>query len=296
MRTIIRSHTQETDHCIAEDIKPKDIARIAYRTIPDELRIIDFMSIFYKYRDVLGYNSFLFIPYVRIMKQGHGLCIYCDTHQSPRPCIRYYLTGTEIPSFLPQIPEDLVIGSLEDDHFYYPVAALLTTKDNKIIPLDNSVIERIYKINKSLIRSLSIETSFTLHCVDVGAFVFMCDYLYSPKTNSIKIEFQNRDVEIPTSMVDFISINKPSLCDFVSDSLNYRVFIFPKITSFIAENYKDIITDIYDSEAIEQFIKANSFDASSISFEYVHKNEVKLNDDRNIKPNTELKRTQNNLK
>ena len=232
-RTIIRSDISETD------TKPPSLHMVPdYQNI-GAVYIHSFIDIFYEYRNVLTYDSRLFIIYAKCYKDSTGNTIKLEDIET--------------------VPDDFIVKSILYDH--HPIAVVLSVKFNEIIPLSLSILHEIKELHltpKTIslsdiggrIHSFTkseLNHNFHIRTINIGYMLFNIDYNYEPASNTVNFKVGDKtetSKQMPISRLDFISANKPSLYHFNIESDRYYVYKLPHLVKDICLNLKEILSEL----------------------------------------------------
>ena len=190
--------------------------------------IYDFIETLYNYREFLSYNSHLYIIEMNVSTYKYDL---------------YNMT-------------------INGKHLYHviepyskiPVVALLSN-DEAIIPIPIKLVHKYndyygnFSFNHSNCNNYSTEFNCNIRTYDIGAKLFYCDYLFDDIKNVIHSflyenhKLVNIDIKIPPELLNFISVNKPSLEHFATDHNYFKKYKLNKFIICIRTNIKSIVTE-----------------------------------------------------
>ena len=205
--------------------------------------INDFIETLYDYREFLSYNSHMYIIEMKV--STHKYDLYNMT-----------INGKHL-------------YNVREPYSKIPVVALLSN-DDAIIPIPIELVHKHndYYGNFSFNHSNHVDYSTAFNCniraYDIGAKLFYCDYLfddinyvihsYSYKTDSYyHYKIVNDDIKIPPELLNFISVNKPSLEYFAADHNCFKKYKLPKFIECIKTNINSIVSENSPPELVKIF-------------------------------------------
>ena len=205
--------------------------------------INDFIETLYDYREFLSYNSHMYIIEMKV--STHKYDLYNMT-----------INGKHL-------------YDVREPYNKIPVVALLSN-DDAIIPIPIELVHKHndYYGNFSFNHSNHVDYSTAFNCniraYDIGAKLFYCDYLfddinyvihsYSYKTDSYyHYKIVNDDIKIPPELLNFISVNKPSLEYFAADHNCFKKYKLPKFIECIKTNINSIVSENSPPELVKIF-------------------------------------------
>lgn len=304
-RTIIRSDINETENKVTSG----ELYDSAVSNIPNLYtciwiqydKAINFINVFYNYRHQLTYNSRLIVIYARVTAYDMTIEQKRDPYKSDSLTVISYkdvkndymsnvLKVTKIHEYWCKQNRGATCN-------YHPVAALLTLKNDEIIPFDiahlNDLAVMLSYDSPLFSNSFNIGGTFSIHACNIGSALFKIDYLYDPNRNIVNAD-KNSNTQIPITVVDFISANKPSLKHFIDESVKYTCYTMPILIDYINEHLREILSEQCPKEVLDLYDEKNKYIRT---FTYISKRtldrDAKLK--RKAELEAELKQLENEL-
>ena len=235
-------------------------------------RLVNFIENFYKYREFLSYNSRVYIIKLYISNNT------CDLVNMRINGKRLY--GVNNSTIYTQIP--LVV---------------LLSNDDTITPIPISTIyfhNEYYNYCNDDCYNCSSDVNFNtynriydIYSYDIGSNLFYCDYMFYDVNNTIYdysyvntngTSYVNSGIKIPTGLIDFISVNKPSLEHYAIDRRKFYKYKMPKFIEYIRTNINSIVSENSPPELVKIFNELTShedFEPKYISFTQIKKEQAR---------------------
>ena len=209
-------------------------------------QLVDFIEKFYDYREFLSYNSHIYVIEISVPNYIYDLK-------------NMTINGKHLYNVNPI-----------DSYTNIPLVVLLSN-DDSIMPISVSTIydnhddyynyykygSYIYCGNKQKISKYRISTH------DIGTSLFYCDYMFDDVDNVIcnhsyvkslnGTKCVNNDIIIPSELIDFISVNKPSLEHYAIDHHKFNDYKLPKFIECIENNINSIVSENSPPELVKIF-------------------------------------------
>ena len=88
---------------------------------------------------------------------------------------------------------------------------------------------------------------------DIGSVLFYCDYTFDDDDNSIYMKPFLEDIKITPELLDFISVNRPSLDKYVRNRIEFIKYKIHKFHNYIKTNIKSIVSENSPPELVKIF-------------------------------------------
>ena len=213
--------------------------------------INDFIETLYDYREFLSYNSHMYIIEMKV--STHKYDLYNMT-----------INGKHL-------------YNVREPYSKIPVVALLSN-DDVIIPIPIELVHKHndyygnFSFNHSNHDNYSAAFNCNIRVYDIGAKLFYCDYLFDDINYVIhsysyeyisydRYKIVNKDIKIPPELLNFISVNKPSLEYFATDHNCFKKYKLPKFIECIKTNIKSIVSENGPPELVKIFNETVSYES-----------------------------------
>ena len=249
-----------------------------------EKNIIKFINVFYEYRHQLTYNSRLIVIYARVTY--YDMKKEWEQPLSPRHRFKLSckgITNDYMSSVLKvtKLHESWCKGNPCSTYRHHPVAALLTLKNDEIIPFDISHLNDMIDLGSGY-NSYNFDNKFAFETFNIGSALFKINYLYDPSSNTIKMNSFSK-TQVPLTLVDFISANKPSLKHFIDESNKYTRYFAPILYRYINDHLREILSEQCSKEVLDLYDEQFKY---ILTFTYISKRT--LDRDAKLKRKAEL--------
>ena len=201
------------------------------------LRLIEFIENFYDYREFLSYNSRVYVINLFVSKHIHDLENF--TINGKR---LYRYSPKEICAHVPLV----VLLSNDDTIMPIPISTIYDHNDYYNISNHNyyhAVTECSIDIGKDF---------YTISEYDIGSGLFYCDYTFDDD-NTIYMEPFIGDIKITPELLDFISVNKPSLDRYMRNRIEFIKYKIHKFHNYIETNINSIVSENSPPELVKIF-------------------------------------------
>ena len=237
----VKNITDVIENCNCEN---KSVVFYNLKNTPINSNFInDFIETLYDYREFLSYNSHMYIIEMKV--STHKYDLYNMT-----------INGKHL-------------YNVREPYSKIPVVALLSN-DDVIIPIPIELVHKHndyygnFSFNHSNHDNYSAAFNCNIRVYDIGAKLFYCDYLfddinyvihsYSYKTDSYyHYKIVKDDIKIPPELLNFISVNKPSLEYFAADHNCFKKYKLSKFIECIKTNINSIVTENGPPELVKIF-------------------------------------------
>ena len=200
--------------------------------------LVDFIEKFYDYREFLSYNSRVYVINLFVSKHIHDLENFTINDKR-----LYRYDPKEICAHVPLV----VLLSNDDTIMPIPISTIYDHNDYYNCSNNNyysAITECCIDIGKDF---------YTIREYDIGSGLFYCDYTFDDDDNTIYMKPFLEDIKITPELLDFISVNRPSLDKYARNRIEFIEYKIHKFHNYIKTNIKSIVSENSPPELVKIF-------------------------------------------